>query len=41
MQSITINGRFLGQPLSGVQRFARELTLRSTARSLPAPCPLH
>ncbi|MGV1756220.1 glycosyltransferase family 4 protein [Rhizobium sp. A22-96] len=27
MQSITINGRFLGQPLSGVQRFARELTL--------------
>ncbi|MFT4185444.1 MAG: glycosyltransferase family 1 protein [Rhizobium sp.] len=26
MQSITINGRFLGQPLSGVQRFARELT---------------
>ncbi|CAN7328067.1 glycosyltransferase family 4 protein [Rhizobium rhizogenes] len=27
MHSITINGRFLGQPLSGVQRFARELTL--------------
>ncbi len=27
MQTITINGRFLGQPLSGVQRFARELTL--------------
>jgi glycosyltransferase involved in cell wall biosynthesis len=27
VQSITINGRFLGQPLSGVQRFARELTL--------------
>jgi glycosyltransferase involved in cell wall biosynthesis len=27
VQSITINGRFLSQPLSGVQRFARELTL--------------
>lgn len=27
LQTITINGRFLGQPLSGVQRFARELTL--------------
>ncbi len=27
VQSIIINGRFLGQPLSGVQRFARELTL--------------
>ncbi|AGB71619.1 glycosyl transferase group 1 [Rhizobium tropici CIAT 899] len=27
VQSIVINGRFLGQPLSGVQRFARELTL--------------
>jgi glycosyltransferase involved in cell wall biosynthesis len=27
VETITINGRFLGQPLSGVQRFARELTL--------------
>jgi glycosyltransferase involved in cell wall biosynthesis len=27
MQTIFINGRFLGQPQSGVQRFARELTL--------------
>lgn len=27
MQTITINGRFMNQPLSGVQRFARELTL--------------
>jgi glycosyltransferase involved in cell wall biosynthesis len=27
VQTITINGRFLGQPQSGVQRFARELTL--------------
>jgi glycosyltransferase involved in cell wall biosynthesis len=27
LQTITINGRFLGQPQSGVQRFARELTL--------------
>jgi glycosyltransferase involved in cell wall biosynthesis len=27
LQTITINGRFLGQPLSGVQRFARELTI--------------
>ena len=27
MQTITINGRFMNQPLSGVQRFAREMTL--------------
>jgi glycosyltransferase involved in cell wall biosynthesis len=27
VQTITINGRFMTQPLSGVQRFARELTL--------------
>lgn len=27
MQTISINGRFLVQPLTGVQRFARELTL--------------
>jgi glycosyltransferase involved in cell wall biosynthesis len=27
VQTIFINGRFLGQPQSGVQRFARELTL--------------
>ena len=26
METISINGRFLGQPLTGVQRFARELT---------------
>lgn len=32
MQTITINGRFLTQPLSGVQRFARELTLALDAR---------
>lgn len=39
VQTITINGRFLGQPLSGVQRFARELTLsldrRVAAGNLP------
>ncbi|MGA1802654.1 glycosyltransferase family 4 protein [Rhizobium sp. HT1-10] len=32
MQTITINGRFLTQPLSGVQRFARELTMALDAR---------
>ncbi|WFR94006.1 glycosyltransferase family 4 protein [Rhizobium tumorigenes] len=32
VQTITINGRFLTQPLSGVQRFARELTLALDAR---------
>ncbi|PZM09012.1 glycosyl transferase [Rhizobium tubonense] len=32
MQTITINGRFLGQPQSGVQRFARELTLALDSR---------
>lgn len=26
METISLNGRFLGQPLTGVQRFARELT---------------
>lgn len=40
MQSIIINGRFLGQPLSGVQRFARELTLaldrKISAGAVPA-----
>ena len=40
VQSIVINGRFLGQPLSGVQRFARELTLaldrKISAGALPA-----
>jgi len=40
VQSIIINGRFLGQPLSGVQRFARELTLaldrRISAGNVPA-----
>ena len=40
VQSIVINGRFLGQPLSGVQRFARELTLaldrKISAGDLPA-----
>ncbi|MGM4981521.1 MULTISPECIES: glycosyltransferase family 4 protein [Rhizobium] len=40
MQSIIINGRFLGQPLSGVQRFARELTLaldrKISAGNVPA-----
>ena len=39
MQTITINGRFMTQPLSGVQRFARELTLaldrRITAGDVP------
>ena len=32
VQTITINGRFLSQPLSGVQRFARELTMALDAR---------
>lgn len=32
MKSISINGRFLAQPLTGVQRFARELTQALDAR---------
>lgn len=41
LQVISINGRFLGQPLTGVQRFALELTKavdrRIGAGALPAP----
>src|SRR4051812_38794395 len=39
LQTITINGRFLTQPLSGVQRFARELTLALDARIAAAAVP--
>ncbi|MGO4439544.1 glycosyltransferase family 4 protein [Rhizobium sp. RAF56] len=40
MQTITINGRFLGQPLSGVQRFARELTLSLDRRIAAGAMPM-
>jgi hypothetical protein len=40
VQTITINGRFLGQPLSGVQRFARELTLSLDRRIAAGAMPM-
>ena len=41
MKTISINGRFLAQPLTGVQRFARELTQALDRRIAAGEVPPH